>query len=377
MKIFFPMAAFYPSQIGGPCNTVFWHTQALTKNGYDVTVVTTDFGIKDKQGIKDDAFELKSCGMVYYGSGGVRNPKTYRTILSVIGKQDILHLNSLFSFFSIISFFYSKIFYPSKPVVWSVRGELNKNALIYSTKKKKVLLGLYRKLGKNIVFHSTSESETNDIATLFPGFDQFMIPNYIQPNPRISPPIAKQILYIGRIHPIKGLTKLIEALSLSQSFLKSEFKLVLAGKHEERHAYYLEELKNDIEKYGLQDKVSFAGHVEGTAKETFYAASYCLVLPSETENFGNVVVEALNQGTPVIASTGTPWKILETYHCGLHVSNEPLSLAKAIDTMLGLNENVYGEMRRNAQKLVDAEFNIETQISKWINQYEHIKNAKK
>lgn len=45
MKIFFPAGA-YPSQIGGHCNTLYWHTYGLTKNNIDISVVTTFLGIK-------------------------------------------------------------------------------------------------------------------------------------------------------------------------------------------------------------------------------------------------------------------------------------------------------------------------------------------
>ena len=46
MKIYFPIGAFYPSQIGGPCNTLYWHTGQLTRNGIEVNIFTTTSGIK-------------------------------------------------------------------------------------------------------------------------------------------------------------------------------------------------------------------------------------------------------------------------------------------------------------------------------------------
>src|SRR5207249_1017724 len=58
-----------------------------------------------------------------------------------------------------------------------------------------------------------------------------------------------------------------------------------------------------------------------------------LVVPSHTENFGNVVAEGLAHAVPVIVSTGTPWRRLEEVGCGLWVNNDPESLAKAIEQM--------------------------------------------
>ena len=46
IKIFFPIGAFYPSQIGGPCNSLYWHTYGLNKHGIKIDIVTTTIGIK-------------------------------------------------------------------------------------------------------------------------------------------------------------------------------------------------------------------------------------------------------------------------------------------------------------------------------------------
>ena len=51
--------------------------------------------------------------------------------------------------------------------------------------------------------------------------------------------------------------------------------------------------------------------MDGEEKNKVIASNMALVLPSKSENFGNVVLEALAQGTPVIASKNTPWQILD------------------------------------------------------------------
>ena len=66
-----------------------------------------------------------------------------------------------------------------------------------------------------------------------------------------------------------------------------------------------------VKKHGLTSKVSFIGNVLGEKKELFLRKAKCLVMPSHTENFGIVAVEAMAQGTPVIASKNTPWEIIE------------------------------------------------------------------
>ncbi len=368
MKIFFPIAAFYPSQVGGPCNTVYWHTSALNKNNVLLRIVTTDHGIKDGEIPKNIELQNDSGSVIYFSKRKLPL-KALKKIRVDIKWADIIHLNSLFSLFSIYSFFYIKLFHSNKKIVWSTRGETNPNALYFSSWKKKLILPFYKRLRDNIIFHSTSDKETVDIRKVFPKSRIIQLPNYIQMAPRISLPIQKQLIFVGRIHPIKGLHKLIKAISLSETFKEAKFKLFIVGKVEDRNKFYINELNELIKSLNLINSVEFKDHISGYEKESLYANSYALVLPSETENFGNVVVESLNQGTPVIASLGTPWKELVDYKCGFHVSNDPHELAKSIDEIISLSSDEYSEWRDNAKKLVDDNYNIDTQIYKWIDFY--------
>ena len=370
MKIFFPVAAFYPSQIGGPCNTLYWHCCALKNNEINPSVITTTIGIKHKD-IGNKWLDL-NCGRAFYGSNGIKSLDILKKISKEISKTDVLHLNSLFSAFSIYSYFYCLLFKRNKKIIWSVRGELNENALMYSSWKKRPLLYIYKKLNKNIIYHSTSPQETENIKNLFINSKIVEIPNLIDPSQRLNVKNNRDLLYVGRIHPIKSLHKIIESLRLSQQFIASDSRFIIVGKHEERHNTYKESLISLIDRLNLNKKVVFLGHLEGEEKERIYAESYALILASESENFGNVVVEALNQGTPVIASLGTPWEILERYNAGFHVSNNPKELSKTIEKLLLMESVNYQRMRINSCKLVDENFRIDTQIHKWIEVYKNI-----
>lgn len=370
-KIFFPLGAFYPSQIGGPCNTLYWHCCALKRNEINPMVITTTIGI-DKKKKRFNKWINMDCGSVLYTNNGITSFKTRKRLSTAIKKSDILHLNSLFEIFSIYSFLYKSIFTPNKKIIWSVRGELNENALQFSSWKKRPLLLLYKMFSKNITFHSTSPQESEGISRMFPNNKIVEVPNFLDPSERVNITTDKNLLYVGRIHPIKSLHKLIDALALSEIFIKSNSKFLIVGKQEERHNNYKDDLMTLITDLKLENKVIFKGHLEGDEKENIYSKSYALILPSETENFGNVVVEALNQGTPVIASKGTPWEILEESNAGFHVSNEPESLAKAIDSILSIDEEKYEEMSKNCYKLVDDNFKVDSQIYEWIDIYKRV-----
>lgn len=371
MKIFFPIARYYPSQVGGPCNTVYWHAKTLTEKNIQTTVVSTTVGIEGDL-VKSNTKYKDLSGEVYYGSGDTNNIKTIYNVLKEITKSDIIHLNSLFSTFSIISFVFARLLFPSKPLVISIRGELSKEALEFSSVKKRPILVLYKILSRNVTFHSTSTQESSLIQSTFPNRNFVQIPNFILPADRLNLQIDKQLLFVGRIHPIKAIDKLIRAVSKSRIFMNTDFKLIIVGKVEDRNGFYLLELKKLIQSLKLTGKIIFKGHLDGLTKEKLYSSSYGLILPSESENFGNVVVESLNQGTPVLASLGTPWNILEKYNCGFHVSNAPSKLSAKIDHFLQLSPNDYYEMRDNAIKLVDAKYNIKSNIDTWIEIYQKL-----
>lgn len=311
------------------------------------------------------------CGNVFYGKSPAISAAVIKRMREGIQSADLIHLNSLFNTLSIFSFFYSKILYPKKKVIWSVRGELNGTALGFSSWKKKILLFFYRKLSHQVLFHSTSDKETREIITHFPASKVVQLPNFIQPHEKLEVDHEKIFLYVGRIHPIKALDKLIEGFAASAEFKLSDFKLVLVGKHEERHQYYDAELKKKIKELNLVDKVEWRGHLKGLDKERAYASAYALWLVSETENFGNVVVESLNQGTPVIAAKGTPWSVLEDYQCGWHIDNDPKTIAEYVDLMINIDKNKYAAMRTNAQKLVKEEFDVNHHIDQWIKIYKN------
>lgn len=377
IKIFFPIGAFYPSQIGGPCNSLYWHTYGLNKHDIKIDIVTTTIGIK-KGLVKKNVSYDNECGTVFYGEGNERSIKIIKKAVKITRSADIIHLNSLFNFISIIVFFYAKMFCKNIPIVWSVRGELNAKALIYSKWKKIIVLFFYKLFSKNVVFHGTSNQEINDICSHFKNSKVIQIPNLIKPFDRIfQDGIKKNLLFVGRIHPIKAIHKIIEGLSLSEKFLNSDFNFIVIGDFEDRYKYYFDDLILLIEVKGLINKIEFRGYLGGYEKERIYAESYATLLMSDTENFGNVVTESLNQGTPVITSKGTPWSILEEFNCGYCVSNEPSIIAKTIDLILDLQQDQYLKMRKNAIQLVEDKFNINSQIYQWLIQYKALYNANK
>ncbi|SVC25243.1 uncharacterized protein METZ01_LOCUS278097, partial [marine metagenome] len=93
------------------------------------------------------------------------------------------------------------------------------------------------------------------------------------------------------------------------------------------------------------------------------------VLPSYSENFGNVVLESLSFSTPVISSKYAPWKNLESNRCGLWIDNSPNEIMKAMTRILTMKEIDYIEYSLNSYKYVQDRFDVSCKIINVINVY--------
>ena len=175
----------------------------------------------------------------------------------------------------------------------------------------------------------------------------------------------KYFLYVGRVHPKKAIENLIIALYNNMAFLNSGFILKIAGDCDNNYGRMLKCLANNL---NLSNKVIFLGYIESKKKQILYANAYFTFMPSHTENFGNIVIESLAQGTPVVAAKGTPWEILEKKEAGFWVDNSPESLSKTINHILSLHDSAYNSLKENAEKFV-REYDISENIEKWTNVY--------
>jgi glycosyltransferase involved in cell wall biosynthesis len=117
---------------------------------------------------------------------------------------------------------------------------------------------------------------------------------------RAQPELPLRGVFLGRLEPIKGLPVLFRAMQiLDREQLPMALDVVGSGA-----PAYERELRAEAEKVGVAARVTFHGDLRGEAKRAKLADSHVLILPSDSENFGFVVVEAMAQGVPVVVSDG-------------------------------------------------------------------------
>ena len=302
------------------------------------------------------------------------------------------------------------------PFIISPRGMLTAWALQFRGWKKKLAWHLYqrRDLQAASVLHATSRAEADGFRML--GLQQpiAIIPNGVTlppaprpsdergiqgggiprlpgsspvtdaptPRPTDSPPHRNTALFLGRIHPVKGLLDLVGAWAAlrksggpgatggSQSPVVrdqlSAWRLVIAGGDENGHR---REVEAAIRERGLENEFVFVGEVSAAQKWEIYQDADLFVLPSRTENFGMAIAEALACGLPVITTKGTPWQELATHRCGWWVEPAVEPLASALREATALTDAERQEMGRRGRKLVEENYTWPAAAAKMLAVY--------
>lgn len=223
-----------------------------------------------------------------------------------------------------------------RPYLVSPHGMLAPAALAFSSRKKMIAMELYQRaaLLRASCFHATSEAELLDIrrfglkqpiAVVANGVD---LPDSADVLERALPP---SVLALGRIHPIKGLDRLLRAWAEVWRE-HPDWSLRIVGPDEAGHSAELQQL---ISQLGLQN-ISISGAVCGREKSALLREAELFVLPSLSENFAMTVGESLSYGTPVIATKGAPWGGLVTNRCGWWIDHGPEAMAAALKEAMSL-----------------------------------------
>jgi glycosyltransferase involved in cell wall biosynthesis len=291
--------------------------------------------------------------------GAEVSPGQLARLYSMMRWADVVHLTSVYSPPTIPTLLLSKIL--GKPVVWTPRGSLQRWQGSTRKKIKRVWETVCNRLcdPRRVVLHFTSETEKEESQATITNARTVVVPNAIDlpgsgvpmsgvpsfgvppsggdfevPSPGDDIPDIPpkggtpnlHLLYLGRLHPIKGIENLLRAVAQTDAGVT----LSICGDGDITYWRSLEAMVLDL---ALEDRVKFHGRVEGDTKSAEFARADVCVVPSFKENFCVVAAESLAHGVPVIASKGTPWAKVEEIGCGLWVDNSPESLVAAVQKL--------------------------------------------
>lgn len=353
---------------GGPSVCTYQLVKALNQTGTGTDLLSLSSNAEDDC-IGTDPF-IK---YVEYDArtplGVSRNFKQF--LVENISRYDIVHVNTIWLWTTHDAVRVAKKH--GMPVVLSLHGMLYPQALQVSRWKKQLALPIFQRndLRCADVLHATSMAELKSIRDFGLSQPVVVLPNGIEID--AMPPVRQQVNkvrhfgFIGRINRIKNIDTLLGAWA-ALGDKTSMCKLSIIGSDDEVYENELRQFVNDKH----LGNVVFAGFLSGERLTRAIRELDYLVLPSKSENFGMVVIEALANGIPVIASTGTPWEELNLHRCGWWVDCTTGTLAKTLAKAIDLQEADRIEMGRNGQLLVERNYTIREIALKFRLLYEWI-----
>jgi glycosyltransferase involved in cell wall biosynthesis len=302
-------------------------------------------------GLSDDQFEaardswsvpqLKAFPVVGYKRFGW-SPQLMQALERA--EHDVLHSHGMW-------------FYPSyavdrwgrrtgRPTIISPRGMLDEWAIAQSSWKKRLIRLLYEdsNLRRAGAMHALNLSEAESFRRFGLKNPIALIPNGVD-LPEMEgndfPPSGKPLgdgrhvlLFLGRIHPKKGIHKLIEAwhhaLRLDPG-LSNAWRVVIAGWDDGGHESQLKQL---VQELGLASHIAFAGPLYGAEKVAFLRGSDAFILPSRSEGLPMTVLEAWSYELPVLMTAEC--NLTESFNLGaaFEVSIDPLKMARVLVDVL-------------------------------------------
>ena len=150
------------------------------------------------------------------------------------------------------------------------------------------------------------------------------------------------IISMGRLHQKKGFDLLIDAYSKILAKYPHAL-LLIAGKDDGEKKRLDQQISNLL----LGNHILFVGELLGDDKLNFLRGGDLFVLPSQSENFGNVYLEALASGVPVVATRTTPWEEVERFKSGKWVENNVEDVTEAMLYLLTQDRKTIANNARN------------------------------
>jgi glycosyltransferase involved in cell wall biosynthesis len=353
---------------GGPVRVTHEITRRLALRGHRVDVYTTDvFDGTSRHNKKEDNFE--GVRVIYFRNIFNRLASRYHAFLprgfysslrETCSGYDLIHIHEYYTFMAAVSaglarkngvpFLLSA--HGSLPVTRE-RGNRGRKTLFNHLLRNTIVTDISRAIALNArekeqyasigIHEDKIEIIPNGINVMefrdLPDGHQFRSRYGIRSEDKV-------ILFVGRIHEIKGLDILLKAFN-EVTRTASGVKLVIVGPDDG----YLKTLYDIATTLRMRQDLVVTGLLSGGEKLSAYAAADIFVLPSRSEGFPVTVLEACASGLPVIITDRCNFSEVEKLGAGLEVTCSEQSLSNAIRKLL--NDPALGkEMGGRGRKMV-------------------------
>lgn len=390
MKILHISPSYYPAfKYGGPIQSVHLLNKFLVKKGVKVDVLTTNAGIGEDENIRlNDWIIIDECRIKYLNYYGYEHYNFSIQFIfelkKIIVNYDLVHITAVWNFPVLVGSYFCRIY--KIPYIISPRGTIypeTMNMGLSLFKRIYFLLIARHYLNRTAALHFTSEDERKKVMDSYNlKSDAFVIANGLDltevkkdyPRKLIESfgihKKMKYLLVLGRLDKKKGFDILIPAVKeiISQ---REDLYLVIAGNSQ---TSYLNVIKQMILDNSIKNKVIFTDEVSGDVKWALYYFAEIFVLPSYSENFGMVVVEAMACGTPVVISNKVGiHKEVEQNEAGIIVEANSERVKYGINKLLN-NDYTRLMVSKKGKELVEMLYDIDKVVILMIDTFNKIIN---
>lgn len=295
---------------------------------------------------------------------------SFKKDIKSLGHFDIYHAQGIWQYptYALIDTARQK----KRPYIITPRGMLYPQDIIKSNKlfkKISLKIRLLSDLNKAACIQVTCKDEMTHCRNLGINSPIAIIPNPIEIKEytKIKKDNIFRLGYLGRLSPRKNVESLIYAFAELRKETENA-ELLIIGSGDKQYESFL---KKEVKRLNLHN-VHFTGFLSGKEKDEAIASISVLVMPSEFENLGNVILEGLVRKIPCIATYGSPWEELNTHHCGWWVEYSSEAIKEAIKEAISTPNEELKAMGERGKKLMENSYSIEAVASKMKQLYEWI-----
>ncbi|MBI3517964.1 MAG: glycosyltransferase family 4 protein [Bacteroidetes bacterium] len=356
---------FLPGYLaGGPIQSIATLTKQLG-NDINFRIITTDRDFRAKapyEHIVTNTWTNYDGRDVFYISPENMNADFVLKLIQTT-PHDVIYMNSL----------YSKLFtiYPLKwklqkkinsKIVLAPRGMLRDRALAVKPLKKHLFLLYARFTGlfKNIHWQSTSRQESLEIKKRIGEDVKLTEVSNLPAACNDMKTIEKhkgdlRLCFIARIVDIKNLNFAIEVL---KDVKAGTIVFDVYGPKEDEDYWRL--CESNAKTLPAHITFNYKSVLKPEEISDTISRYHALFLPTQTENFGHVIVEALKNGRLVIISDQTPWRHLQAEYAGFDISlDNKQQFVDSIDMLVQLNQSEFDVMSKTCITYINHQLNLE------------------
>ncbi len=375
MRVLHVSPSYFPAfQFGGPIQSVQLLNKTLRRQGVEVDVFTTNAGLEGRADIPVNQWQrVEGVPVKYFPYQGYIHYNfsipLWQELHKRVKEYDLVHITAVWNFPVLAAARACQ--QAGVPYIVSPRGTIYPETIaLKSASLKKGYYRLFARqyLNRAAAIHFTARDEQLRVMDhLKLSSRAVVIPNGLELDEMgaaLAEETARQLpaalegkrylLFLGRLHPKKGLDLLIKAFSIvHQQF--PDVHLVLAGPDSDG---YGQVIRQQIAGVGMDKNVLFTGMLTGTDKLAVLQCAELFVLSSYSENFGMSVVEAMAAGIPVVISRAVGISAeVEKLRAGVVTELTPASIAMGIQALLA-DPAARSTIARNGRQMVADYFHI-------------------